>query len=171
MHLSPSGHCWEPSRDLGCLGVTHYSPFGSLVQPALQKGHGRFEWTTDLDSLAALLGISQQLDGKSPRVLEGILEVGEAVTPVAAQRALSADGNRTGVAVQMQNLRTRNTTVSMQGSIALTLDSNSPPPNMARPSLIKTDKTAVGAHLMPIASDQRGIPTQVPDGKVGDHIG
>lgn len=132
-HLPSSGHCWEPPRDLGCLGVTHYSPFGSLVQSVLQKGHGRFEWTTDLDSLAALLGISQQLDGESPRVLKGILEVGEAVTPVAAQRALSADGNRAGVAVQMQNLRTRNTSVSTRGSIALTLDSNSPPPNMVRP--------------------------------------
>lgn len=77
------------------------------MQPAPQKGHGRLERTTDLDSLAALLGISQQLDGECPRVLEGILEVGEAVTPMAAQRALSADGNRAGVAVQMQNLGTR----------------------------------------------------------------
>lgn len=62
--------------------------------------------------MAALLGISQQLDGERPRVLEGVLEVGEAVAPMTAQRALSADGNRAGVAVEMQDLGTRNTGVN-----------------------------------------------------------
>lgn len=67
---------------------------------------------TDLESLAALLGISQQLDGECPRVLQGILEVGEAVATVAAQRALSADGDRAGVTVEMQDLWTRETGVN-----------------------------------------------------------
>lgn len=67
---------------------------------------------TDLDSLAALLGVGQQLDGECPRVLQGILEVGEAVATVAAQRALSADGDRAGVTVQMQDLWTGETGVN-----------------------------------------------------------
>lgn len=46
----------------------------------------------------------------------------------------------------------------MRGSIALTLDSNSPPPNMARPSLIKTDKTAIGGTLDAYCLGPEGNP-------------
>lgn len=62
---------------------------------------------TDLDRLAALLGVSQQLDGESPGVLQCLLEVDEAVAPVPAHCALTTDGHRASVTVQVQHLGTR----------------------------------------------------------------
>lgn len=67
------------------------------------EGWGR----TDLDCLAALLGISQQLDGECPWVLQRLLEVDEAVAPVPAHCTLTTDGHRASVTVQMQHLGTR----------------------------------------------------------------
>lgn len=60
-----------------------------------------------LDCLAALLGVGQQLDGECPRVLQRLLEVDEAVAPVAAHCTLTADGHRASVTVQVQHLGTR----------------------------------------------------------------
>lgn len=70
------------------------------------EGRGR----TDLDCLAALLRIGQQLDGKCPRVLQRLLEVDEAVAPMPAHRALTTDGHRASVTVQVQHLWTRERT-------------------------------------------------------------
>lgn len=64
---------------------------------------------TDLDGLAALLGVSQQLDGEGPRVLQRLLEVDEAVAAVPAHRALAANGHGARVAVQVQHLGARET--------------------------------------------------------------
>lgn len=59
---------------------------------------------TDLDGLAALLGVGQQLDGEGPRVLQRLLEVDEAVAAVPAHCTLAADGHGARVAVQVQHL-------------------------------------------------------------------
>ena len=53
------------------------------------EGWGR----TDLDCLAALLGVGQQLDGEGPGVLQRLLEVDEAVAAVPAHCTLTTDGH------------------------------------------------------------------------------
>ena len=67
---------------------------------------------TDLDGLAALLGVGQQLDGEGPRVLQRLLEVDEAVAAVPAHCTLAADGHGACVAVQVQHLGTRDAGVN-----------------------------------------------------------
>lgn len=69
----------------------------------MKGGEGR----TDLDRLAALLGVSQQLDGECPGVLQCLLEVDEAVAPMPAHCTLTTDGHRASVTVQVQHLGTR----------------------------------------------------------------
>ena len=62
------------------------------VQERTRKADER-QRNTDLDCLAALLCVSQQLDGKCPRVLQRLLEVDEAVAPMPAHCALTTDGH------------------------------------------------------------------------------
>lgn len=71
------------------------------------RERGERRGKTNLDCLAALLGVGQQLDGECPRVLQRLLEVDEAVAPVAAHCTLTADGHRASVTVQVQHLGTR----------------------------------------------------------------
>lgn len=100
------------------MAPTHWSLPNNLQMPSKRERerfsvHERTRETgegwgrTDLDCLAALLRVGQQLDGKCPRVLQRLLEVDEAVAPMPAQRTLTTDGHRTGVTVQMQHLQTR----------------------------------------------------------------
>ena len=51
-----------------------------------------------------MLSICQELNGESPGVLEGILEVDKAVTHMSSHGTFPTYGDRTGVTVEMQYL-------------------------------------------------------------------
>lgn len=57
-----------------------------------------------LNSLSSLLSICQELNGESPGVLEGILEVDKAVTHMSSHGTFPTYGDRTGITVEMQYL-------------------------------------------------------------------
>lgn len=57
-----------------------------------------------MNSLSSLLSICQELNGESPGVLEGILEVDKAVTHMSSHGTFPTYGDRTGITVEMQYL-------------------------------------------------------------------
>lgn len=102
--LAHSSRLWTLGNNLHMLSEREWERLcGQERTNATGDGWGR----TDLDGLAALLGISQQLDGERPRVLQCLLEVDEAVAAMPAHRTLPADGHGAGVTVQVQHLGTR----------------------------------------------------------------
>lgn len=54
-----------------------------------------------LNSLSSLLSICQELNGESPGVLQGILEVDKAVTHMSSHGTFPTYGDRTGITVEM----------------------------------------------------------------------
>lgn len=65
-----------------------------------------------LNSLSSLLSICQELNGESPGILEGILEVDKAVTHMSSHGTFPTYGDRTRITVEMQYLE-ENKTVSL----------------------------------------------------------
>lgn len=61
------------------------------VQSFLSHCACMFGFTVHLHSLSSLLCICQQLDGDSPAVLHGVLQVNEGVAHMMAHTALPAD--------------------------------------------------------------------------------
>lgn len=92
-----------------CTHLKGGGGWGRFSVPERTRETGEGWGGTDLDGLAALLGVGQQLDGEGPRVLQRLLEVDEAVAAVPAHRALAANGHRARVAVQVQHLGARET--------------------------------------------------------------
>lgn len=67
-----------------------------------------------MNSLSSLLSICQELNGESPGVLEGILEVDKAVTHMSSHGTFPTYGDRTGITVEMQYLEgKKNISVSL----------------------------------------------------------
>lgn len=61
-------------------------------------------WVSYLNSLSSLLSICQELNGESPGILQGILEVDKAVTHMSPHGTFPTYGDRTGITVEMQYL-------------------------------------------------------------------
>ncbi len=64
----------------------------------------RLQLCTNLYSLSALLSVCEQLDGQRSGVLQCFLQVGETVTHMSAQAALSTNRHGAAVAEKTQHL-------------------------------------------------------------------